>query len=157
MSRTTRIRDTAVGKLVERAAALPPATGVSADLFSIDGGAILLTGFYGYVTVAIPNVSLDFDLAFDPDDGGSDVALASLLIVDNIGVGNWFTLNTAAGGALVTSTDVSYGIKLATPIALDVGDIKLNVAGGGAIGTTARVKWGLTWVPLGSAATVAAV
>jgi hypothetical protein len=156
MSRGTRLRDTSIGKLVERAAALPPATGVSADLFTIDGGAILMTGFYGYVTVAIPNVSLDFDLALDPDDGGSDVVLATLLAVDNVGVGNWFTLNTTAGAALVTSTDVSYGIKLATPIALDVGDIKLNVAGGGAVGTTARVKWGITWVPLVAAATVAA-
>lgn len=156
MSRASRVRDNVIGNYVERAAALPPATGASADLFSTTGR-VLLTGFYGYVTVAIPNVSLDFDLAFDPDDGGSDVALASLLLVDNTGTGVFFTLNPTAGGALVASTDVSYGVRLATPIALDTGDIKLNVAGGGAIGTTARVLWGVTYVPLDSTGAVVAV
>lgn len=157
MSRATRLRDDILGVYVERAAALPPATGVSADLFSVDGGKVLLTGFFGYVTVAIPNVSLDFDLALDPDDGGSDVALASLLAVDNKPAGTYLRLNTTAGGALVDSLNVGYGIKLDVPIALDAGDIKLNVAGGGAIGTTARVKWGVSYVPIESAGRITAV
>jgi len=156
MSRGTRLRDTSVGKLTERAAALPPATGVSADLFTIDGGPILLTGFYGYATVAMPVAVLSFDLALDPDDGGSDVALATALSISGAAAGTYWRLNATAGGVLVATLNVSYGVKLATPIALDAGDIKLNVTGGGAIGTTARAKWGITWVPLSSAATVAA-
>jgi hypothetical protein len=156
MSRSTRNREHSLGTIVRRTAALPPATGVSADLFSVDGGAILLTGFYGYVSVAIPNVSLDFDLGFDPDDGGSDTALASLLAVDAVAVGTFLTLNATAGGALVAEVDVAYGIKLPKPITLDVGDIKLNVAGGGAIGTTARVSWVVTYLPLSDLAVVTA-
>jgi len=146
-----------LGTYTRRTAALPPATGVSADLFSVDGGAVLLTGFYGYVSVAIPNVSLDFDLALDPDDGGTDVALASLLAVDNTAVGTWFSLNATAGGALVATVDVSYGVRLATPIVLDKGDVKLNVAGGGAVGTTARVEWGAFWLPLQAGGVLTAV
>jgi hypothetical protein len=157
MSRGSRLRDTTFGQLVVRSAALPPATGVSADLFSVDGGAVLITGFYGYVTVAIPGVSLDFDLALDPDSGGSDVALASLLAVDGLAAGTYLTLNATAGGALVNTLTASYGVKLATPIAVDAGDIKLNVAGGGAVGTAARVKWGVLYVPLDSTAVVTAV
>lgn len=157
MSRGSVARREILGTQVTRSAALPPATGVSADLFSIDGGAVLLTGFYGYVTVAIPNVSLDFDLALDPDDGGSDVALASLLAVDNKPAATYLTLNPTAGGALVSSLNVSYGATLADPIALDAGDIKLNVAGGGAVGTTARVKWCAFYVPLDNSARITAV
>jgi hypothetical protein len=147
MSRATRARTDVVGTYTSRTAALPPATGGTVDLFHVTGQ-VLLLGFYGYVSVAVPNVSLDFDLALDPDDGGSDVVLASLLAVDNHSSGYWYTLNPTAGGALVATLDVSYGVRLATPIALDPGDIKLNVAGGGAIGTTCRVGWGALWVPL---------
>lgn len=156
MSRGTRLRDTSSGKLVERAAALPPATGVSADLFTIDGGQVLITGFYGYFTVAAPVATLTLELALDPDDGGSDVALATALSISGLAAGNYLRLNSTAGGVFVAGLNVAYGVKLAVPIAMDVGDIKLTTAGGGAIGTTCRAKWGLFWVPLGSAATVAA-
>lgn len=157
MSTASRIRDGYLGRGIIRPAALPPATGVSADLFSIDGGSVLITALWGYVSVAIPNVSLDFDLALDPDDGGADVVLATLLAVDNASTGTFYQLNTTAGGALVASVDVAYNARLATPIAMDVGDIKLNVAGGGAVGTTARVRWGLTYISLDDTARVVAV
>lgn len=157
MTRFTVSRREVLGIQVTRSTALPPATGVSADLFSVDGGQVLLTGFFGYVTVAVPNVSLDFDLALDPDDGGTDVVLASLLAVDNKPAGTYLRLNTTAGGALVDSLNVAYGAALAVPIALDAGDIKLNVAGGGAIGTTCRVKWVAHYVPLDASARLTAV
>lgn len=156
MSRATRARTEVLGTYVTRAAALPPATGASEDLFSVTGQ-VLVTSFHGYVTVAIPNVSLDWDLALDPDDGGTDVALATLLAVDNSAVGTWFTLPPTPAGALVAAVDVATGLALEIPLALDAGDIKLNVAGGGAIGTTARVRWGITYVPLTADGAIAAV
>lgn len=156
MSAATRARTEILGPLVSRAAALPPATGASADLFSITGS-VLVTSFWGYCTVAIPNVSLDWDLALDPDDGGTDTALATLLAVDDTAVGTFFTLNATTGGALVATVDYADNLKLAKPLALDAGDIKLNVAGGGAVGTTARVRWGLTYLPLTSDGSVVAV
>lgn len=148
MSTATWNRDRYLGKTVVRSAALPPATGVSVDLFSIDGGQVLLTGLWGYATVAMPAAVLTFDLALDPDDGGSDVALATALSVNAAAAGTYWRLNSTAGGVLVASLNVSYGNRLAVPVAMDAGDIKLNVAGGGAIGTAARVKWVATYVPL---------
>ncbi len=157
MSTASRIRDGVLGRGIIRAAALPPATGVSADLFSIDGGSVLITSLYGYCSVAMPAAVLTFDLALDPDDGGSDTALASALSVNAAVTGTYWQLNTTAGGVLVASVDVAYNARLATPIVMDAGDIKLNVAGGGAIGTTARVKWGLTYMSLDDTARVVAV
>lgn len=156
MSYATRARTGVAGVFVARTAAVPPASGESADLFSITGQ-VLVTSFFGRVSVAIPNESIDFDLALDPDDGGTDVALATALAVDNTAVGTWLTLNPTAGGALVAELDAAYGLALENPIAMDAGDIKLNVAGGGAIGTAARVHWGLTYIPLSASGAVVAV
>ncbi len=152
-----QVRAITTGILTRRAAALPPASGATADLFSVDGGQVLLVGFVGYVTVAIPNESIDFDIYHDPDDGGSNVAMASLLAVDNLASGSFFTLNATAGGALVTKLDIAYQAKLSVPILLDPGDIVLNVAGGGAIGTAARVRWDAIWVPWDTGAALTAV
>ena len=156
MSFATRARTGVLGVFVSRAAAVPPASGASADLFSTSG-LVLLTSFFGLVTVAIPAESIDFDLALDPDDGGSDVALGTTLAVDSKPSGTWITINPTTGGALVADLDVSDSAALATPYALETGDIKLNVAGGGAIGTAARVSWGLTYIPLSADGAVAAV
>lgn len=157
MSQATRLRDLTIGTMVTRAAALPPATGVSQDLFSIDGGTILLTGFYGHVTVAIPSATLSFAIDFDPDDGTADVAIASAASVTSAPVNTQFRLNATAGSALTYATGRSYGIKLAVPIGLDPGDLKLTTSGGGAIGTTARVKWVASYVVLDPGALLVAV
>lgn len=149
------VRDV-LGTLVTRAAALPPADSTSDDLFSVSG-LVLITGFYGLVTAAIPNESLDWTIDFDPDDGGSDVALATLLAVDNTAVGSLFSLPASTGGALEVDVDVSDAFRIASPLLVYAGDIKLTCAGGGAIGTTARVQWGLSYLPLQDTASVAAV
>jgi hypothetical protein len=158
VSRSTSSRREVLGIQVTRTAALPPASGSSVDLFSIDGGAVLLTAFYGYVTVAIPNVTISFALDLDPDDGGSNVALASALSAQADAAGTYYRLNTTTGGALVDSgLNVGTGIALATPLALDAGDIMLTSSAGGAIGTAARVKWVAGYVPLDNGARLTAV
>lgn len=156
MSFATRTVADILGVSVQRTAAVPPASGASVDLFSTTGK-VLLTSFWGLVTAAIPAESIDFDLALDPDDGGSDVALATVIAVDSAAVGTWLVLNSTTGGALVVDLDVSDGLILAAPLALTTGDIKLNVAGGGTIGTTARVSWGLTYLPVSVDGAVVAV
>lgn len=146
------------GVKVSQAEALPPADTVSRDIFSIDGGRVLVTGFLGEVTVAIPAQSIDFDFAFDPDNGGSNVVLATALVCDSDVAGTYYVLNDTFGGALVTSTaNYLLNSALEEPFVLGAGDIVWTTTGGGAIGTTARVKWDLWYVPLDSGVTVTAV
>jgi hypothetical protein len=156
MSYATRARTGVAGVFVARTAALPPADTADDDLFSITGQ-VLVTAFFGRVTAAMPAESIDLDLFLDPDDGGSNVVLATALVCDSDPVGTWYTLNPTAGGVLIAELDVAYGVHLEAPIAMDAGDIVLSTTGSGAIGTTARVSWGLTYVPLSSNGAVVAV
>jgi hypothetical protein len=156
MSYATRARTDVIGVFVAKAAALPPATGASEDIFSVTGE-VLITSFFGRVTVAIPNEVLTLAAAFDPDDGGSDVALATATSVQNIAIGTWLTLNATTGGALIVDLDVADMVVPLAPLAMWDGDIKVTMAGGGAIGTTARVEWGLTYLPLSADGAVVAV
>jgi hypothetical protein len=123
------------------------------DLFSVDGGLVAITSFIGRVTVAVGGGSQDIEIDFDPDDGGSNVALSTLLLIDADPVGTNYTLNATAGGALVEELDVAYGAVLAAPIVLGPGDIVLDVTGTEA----GEIEWFLTYLPITLGATVSAV
>jgi hypothetical protein len=127
-------------------------TAADQDLFSIDGGNVLLLGFLGEVTTAIGAGSQDFEIDHDPDDGGSNVALSTLLLVDGDVTGTLYTLNPTNGGALVATTDVAYNVMLADPIALTPGDIVLDVTGTEA----GSVEWWVWYVPIDVGASITA-
>jgi len=156
MSYATRARTDVVGVFVKRAAALPPAGAADDDLFSVTGQ-VLITGFFGRVTAAMPAESLDYQLDFDPDDAGADVAMGTALAFDSLATNTWISLNETTGGVLVADVDMSDNILLAAPLAVSDGDIKITEAGGGGtIGTTARIEWGLTYIPLSADGAVVA-
>ena len=122
------------------------------DLFSIDTGRVLLVGFMGHVTTAIGGGSQDFVVNFDPDDGGTNVALASLVAVDADVTGTYYDLNTTFGGALVATLDYAPNFILASPFVLGLGDIALDVTGTEA----GSVEWDLVYVPIDAGANVTA-
>jgi hypothetical protein len=135
--------------LVRRATAT---TAADQDLCSIDTGDILLLGLWGKVTTAIGGGSQDFEIDFDPDDGGSNVALSTLLLVDGDVTDTYYTLNTTFGGALVATLDYAPNAMLAAPFVLPVGDIVLDVTGTEA----GSVEWNLVYVPIDAGAVVTA-
>jgi len=149
------VRAAALGIKVEKTAAVA-ASGSNADLFSIDGGAVEVLELVGVVETALP-ADTDLDLDFDPDDGGSDVALASTLVADSDVTGTFYTLNTTFGGALVASLDAA-AVGLASGngsiVFSDSGDINLASSGGGAGGGS--IHWYCVYVPLETGATVTA-
>jgi len=140
---------TSQGIHVSRATAT---TAADQDLFSIDGGRVILLGFIGEVTTAIGAGSQDFEIDLDPDDGGTNVALSTLVAVDADATGTMYTLNSTAGGALVATLDVAYNATLAIPIVLKQGDIVLDVTGT----EDGSVKWDVLYAPLDAGASLTA-
>lgn len=146
------VRQVTQGIRVERATATVAA---DQDLFSIDGGDVLIVGFWGKVTTAIGGGSQDFALHFDPDDGGSNVSICDAstpLAVDGDVVDTFYTINTTFGGDMVATLDYAANGILATPLIFPDGDIVLDVTGTEA----GSVEWNLIYVPLEDGATVTA-
>lgn len=137
------------GILVRRATATVAA---DQDLFSVEVGRVILLGLVGHVTVEIGAGSQDLAIHHDPDDGGSDVALASLVAADGDVTGTYYTLNTTFGGALVATLDYAPNFPAAAPFVLGLGDIVLDVTGTEA----GSVQWDLIYVPLDAGAYVEA-
>ena len=149
-----QIRKTVFGNLVEKTAAVA-ASGSATDLFSVDGGSVWLIGLVGDVeTVLVADTDIDID--FDPDDGGTDVALSTVLVADSDPTGTLYTLNSAltGGGIMIETLDVAYNAIFASPIFLTVGDIKLTSAGGGAGGGS--IHWYAYWLPVDEGAALTA-
>lgn len=137
-----------------RAPDVPPASGAAEDIFTVDGGQVQVLAFYGMVTVAIPNESIDFDLDFDADSGApGDFDIATTVAVDQDAAGQFYSLPFISGGTLLNDAS---NVNLATPYTFPAGDIVLTVSGGGTIGTSARVTWVAVWRPLEDGATLAA-
>ena len=146
------VRAVTQGILLEKTAAVP-ASGSDVDLFTVDTGSVLLVGFYGDVESALP-ANTDLSIHFDPDDGGSELALATTLVADIDVTGSIYTLNETNGGALVVGLDVAYNAILEDPIILTLGDVFLTSAGAGAGGGS--IHWYVIYAPIDADATMAA-
>lgn len=146
------VRTAALGNRAKKTATVV-ASGATDDLFSVDGGAVWLLGLVGIVTTAL-GANTDLDIDFDPDDGGSNVALSSTLVADSDVTGTIYAMNSTNGGAVVAGTDVAYNGLLADPVLLTAGDILLTVTGGG--GGTGVIDWYAIWLPLEDGATLTA-
>lgn len=122
------------------------------DIFSIDGGRILLVGLLGEVTTAIGGGSEDIELDFDPDNGEATVALCTTTLIDAFAVGSYVTLAAAVGSALTTGVQ-TIAIGPSKPWVLGAGDIVLDETGT----EVGSIAWTLWYVPLDAGATVTAV
>ena len=139
-----QIRLASLGFVAKTAATATDASG-STDIFSVDGGLVFLLGLFGHVTTVLV-ADTDLDVDFDPDDGGTDVVLSTIVVADSDPTGTLYALNSTAGGTLLEDTDVSYNALLATPIVLTTGDLKITGAGGGAGG--GAIVWYAVWLPI---------
>ncbi len=146
------VRAVTQGILVETTAAVP-ASGSSVDLFTVDGGSVWLVGFHGDVEVQLV-ADTDLSIHVDPDDGGTNLDLATTLVADGDVTGSIYTLNPTAGGALVVTLDLAYNAILEDQILLTPGDILLTSAGAGAGGGS--IHWYVTYAPIDADATMAA-
>jgi hypothetical protein len=140
-----------LGKSVDRAAALQPATGQAA-IFTVSGGKILVTSLIGEVVVATPATTNTLKVTGNPTSG-TDVDWTTATSTASKEVGAIISLPVTAGGALVVANAGGGNAAFAAGFVGQVGTIDLVTTGTAATGT---IKWTLTYVPLDAGATVAA-
>jgi hypothetical protein len=122
------------------------------DIFSVDGGRVLLTGILGIVTTAIGGGSEDIELDFDPDNSESTIALCTVTLIDGDPVGTMYTLAAAVGSALTIGTQ-TIAIGPVPGWVLEAGDIVLDETGT----ELGSIQWTVWYIPLDEGATVTAV
>lgn len=153
----TSVRLNAIGRFVQRPTAALPAT-ATGSIFTISGGAVLLTSFVARVTTAIQNQACSLSVGITPTVGSAqNAALASSTSIIAAIVGNNWSLNSTIGGALITGTlsvaNVPVAIGLpASLLYLPVGAVTVTTTAT----NTGSVEWLMTYVPLESGSAVVA-
>lgn len=145
-----QFRNLLTGIKVDRAAKVLPA-GATESIFTVTGGAVLITGLVGTVTTATDATATNLSVVATPTSGTA-VTLASTVAAASKEVGAMFALNATAGGALVSTTAGAAYLVLGYRPIVAVGNIQIITSA-----TNAGVlKWSLTYVPWDTAGRVAA-
>jgi hypothetical protein len=140
-----------LGKSVDRAAAIQPATAYGA-LFTVATGKILVTSLIGEVVVATPATANTVKVTGTPSSGTA-VDWTSATSTASKEVGAVISLPVTAGGALVVANAGAGNAIAPTGYVAQVGTVGITTSGTAATGT---VKWTLTYIPLDAGATVTA-
>ena len=149
-----RISDVVLGCRVDRAAAILAG---AQTLFTVSGGSIMLTGFYGEVTVVINAVANRLTLTYDADISANgsvyvDTVLGSLgADTQGFVAGRMFYLPVAGGALTDTTTCGACPLDVAPLYVLPPGHFDLTSNG---TTTTGKIRWSMWYVPLGDGVNV---
>lgn len=123
------------------------------DLFTISGGPVLVTNFYGLVTTVIGNVSSTCTIQHACTDPAADIALSTAVRIDTDAVGTSYYLSSAA---LAVFTPVTAGsvIQATTmlPWILTPGTLQATHQAA----NTGAIRWFLVYTPLSQLSRVVA-
>ena len=143
-----QLRTITMGLQVSRATAA--ITGVSTKgLFTVTGGAVLVTSFVGVVTTIIQAQATLTKIVATPTTGTVNDLSATVDMTGAI-VGSLFGITGLAGDAAVVSTGGGVS-NMRNPIAVNIGVIGVNTAAS----STGAMRWVMTYVPLENGASVA--
>lgn len=137
------------GLRVPRATATLPQT-ATGTLFTVSGGLVLVTNFFGVVTTGIQAQANAVKLVATPTTGAVN-DLSATVDVNGLAAGGLISITGLAGDVAVKSTGGGIS-SLRNPVAVNIGNIGLNTAAS----NTGSVRWVLTYVPLEDGALVVA-
>lgn len=145
------VRQIALGQYVDRATATLPQT-ASGNIFTVTGGAVILTSLVGRVTTAIGGTATNLKVTYTPTVGSASDIAANVAVTSKP-VGTALTLPGTLGSALVAGATGAYG-PVAAPglLILPAGTMSITTDAS----TTGSVRWTLTYVPFDAGAAVAA-
>lgn len=143
------------GTLVTKAAQALPAT-ATANLFTVAGGSVLVTGLLGVVTTACGATATTLALGTTP--GGTTASIATATAITSAAVGTSLVATSAAGVAsalLVAPVPFLSAVPpmFIAPFVLGAG-IATSITWTTSATDTGQIKWYLWYVPLDTSATV---
>lgn len=150
-----QLRTIDLGVQVIKAAQTPPNSGASATLFTVAGGAVLVTSLLGRVTTALSGTTGALALGSKPTAGTEETAgIATAGVVGGAEIGTWLgfpAASTGLAGALTANTHAGNAVFLPTAFVVNAGTIEVTTS----VATmTGKIDWYLTYIPLDSAASV---
>lgn len=144
------------GSQVTKAAQTFPQT-ATADLFTVAGGAVVVTSLVGVVTTALPASDPVLTLGTAPTTGTAEAAgIASSTILTSAEVGTLVTVTSSGGlptGLVVMATAAKAGNAVFLAVDAFVVSAGFITWTTGA-SKTGAMKWYLTYVPLDTGASV---
>lgn len=138
------------GILVERAAAVLPATATTA-YFTITG-TVKITALYGVVTTVCSATATNLSVVHVPSSPGTvNLTLANTLAIASFAVGSYLGVE-GDGTALVGTTGVAAYLGMITNPILGPGSISLTTSAT----NTGATRWVCRYVPIESGSTIVA-
>jgi hypothetical protein len=153
-----QLRSLLYGPQVVKKAQTPPNSGSSATLFTVTGGAVIVTLLLGRVSTALNGTTGAIALGMKPTGGTEETAgIATAGVVGGAEIGTILTLSATTGGlasALIVSGKVAGNAaftSLGSEFIANTGTIEITTS----IATmTGAIDWYLTYVPLDTGASV---
>lgn len=151
-----QLRTIAFGQQVLKGPVTPPNSGSSATLYTVAGGAVLVTALIGRVTTVMSGTTGAIALGTKPTAGTEETSgIATAGVIGGAEVGTILAVGQSSSGlaaALVVSGKLAGNVPfLATPFAVNTGLIEVTTS----VATmTGAIQWYLTYVPLDTGASV---
>ena len=141
------IADIQLGIMVERAAAA--LTNALTPIFNIIGGPVLMTGFFGQITVASGANATHIEAT---PTTGTSIPVAANLDIDPAAVGDYLTI-TGVGSAAMTYNASATGLPMmdSKGFILPVGTLDIHPAA-----ADGSASWTIFYIPLATGAYVTA-
>lgn len=150
-----QLRSLILGSQVIKKAQTPPNSGASATLFTVAGGAVLVTSMLGHVSTALSGTTGSIAIGQTPTGGVADTGgIATAGVVGGAVVGTWVSvvmLTTGLAGAIQANILGGAAVGIGQPFVVSPGIITITTA----VATmTGAIDWYLTYIPLDTGGSV---
>lgn len=147
----TQLREIALGRYVQGKTSTAAGAGTH-QIFTIAGGEVLITAFWGVVDTALTDATGTYAIQVDPTAGDTDTVItATAMGGTDVTAGTVLGVHDQGDG----TTDFAPGQHALRDLVVTTGEIEL-VTDAGTVSTDGVIDWYCTWVPLTPGATVVA-
>lgn len=149
------LRELLFGAQVIKLAQIPPNSGSTATLFTVAGGAVLVTSLLGQVSTVLSGTTGAIALGTKPTAGTEETGgISTAGVVGGAEVGAWVSASkaiTGLAGAVQANVYAGNAIGICPAFVVNAGLIEVTTS---VVTMTGAIDWYISYVPLNSGASV---